>query len=136
VVWIVVFLAVLHSLGMILFLSTHGLNLIGNKVSLSDLILTFLGSLVFSALVFHVVAYWYGPHLTHIFTQNWVKAIDYVYLVLSIASLLRIVMSMSAMEADNNFTAYSTVALSIAVALRLTKTTIEIWSWHKPRTVS
>jgi hypothetical protein len=130
-----VFAAALYYLTTILYLSTHGLNLLGQKVSLSDLISTFLTSLLYSTAVFHFLAYSFGPRLTRIFT-HWVKAIDYVYLTLSIASLLRIVMSMSAMEADNNFTAYSTVALSIAVALRLTKTTIEICSWDKPRTVS
>jgi hypothetical protein len=127
--------AVLSSLATILFSSTHGVNLVGTKVSSPNLITMFLGSSVLWALIFHCVAYCYGPLFTRIFTHNWVKSIDYVYLTLSIVSLLVAVMSMSAMEADNNFKAYFTVALSIAVALRLTKTTIEICSWDKPRRI-
>jgi hypothetical protein len=64
---------------------------------------------------------------------NWVGAIDYIYLIVSITSLIKIVLDLAHAGADTpNFVAYSVIALSIAAALRLTKTSIEIFAWDKP----
>jgi hypothetical protein len=134
--------AIFYSLAATRFLTTNGLDFLGHKAAASSVIVTFLTSVLYWAAVFHFCAFLFGHRITNlrlgvfsIFTQNWVKTIDYVYLLISIVSLLKIALSISEVETDNmRFTAYSTVALSIAVALRLTKTSIEIFSWDKPPT--
>jgi hypothetical protein len=139
---IIVSAAIFYSLAATRFFTTHGLDFLGHKVAASSVIVTFLASVLYWSGVFHYCAFLFGHRITNLrlgvfstLTQNWVKSIDYVYLLISIVSLLKIALSISEVEADNMmFTAYSTVALSIAVALRLTKTSIEIFSWDKPPT--
>ena len=134
--------AIFYSLAATRFLTTNGLDFLGHKTAASSVIFTFLAAVLYWAAVFHYSAFLFGHRITNlrpgifsIFTQNWVKTIDYAYLLISIVSLLKIALSISEAETDNiRFTAYSTVALSIAVALRLTKTSIEIFSWDKPPT--
>jgi len=126
-------------------LTGRGVDFSGRRVSVSLLAGTFLISVFYATVLFHYLAGLFGHLISNlnigrlsIFARNWVKVIDYVYLLISLLSLSRIVMSVSGVDANdaNNITVmiYSTVALSIALALRLTKTTIEILSWDKPRT--
>jgi hypothetical protein len=126
-------------------LTGRGVDFSGSRVSVSLLVESFLISAFYATVLFHYLAGLFGHIITNlnlgrlsIFARNWVKVIDYVYLLISLLSLSRIVMSVSGVVANdaNNITVmvYFTVALSIALALRLTKTTIEILSWDKPRT--
>ena len=49
--------AVLYSFGMILLISAHGLNLMGQRVSLSNLILIVLAQLLYWAILCYWIAY-------------------------------------------------------------------------------
>jgi hypothetical protein len=126
-------------------LTGRGVDVSGHRVPVSLLVETFLISVLYATVLFHYLAGLFGHCITNltlgrlsIFARNWVKVIDYVYFLISIFSLPRIVMSVSRVDANdaNNITVmvYFTVTLSIALALRLTKTTIEILEWHKPKT--
>jgi hypothetical protein len=126
-------------------LTGRGIDFSGRRVSVSLMVETFLISTFYATVLFHYLAGLFGHLITNlnlgrlsIFARNWAKVIDYVYLLISLLSLSRIVMSVSGVvtnDADNITVIVSlTVALSIALALRLTKTTIEILSWDKPRT--
>ena len=66
-----------------------------------------------------------------IFRRNWVKAIDYIYLFLSTFSILRIVVSaVTTPQGSTYFSAFAAVLLGFAVALRITRTSIEIFGWE------
>jgi hypothetical protein len=107
----------------------------------STIVVIFLTSVALWAVFFHVSAINYGPSISRInlgrwsvLSVNWVKSIDYIYLTLSTLSVLRIVVS--AVVVGNGvtyFNALAAVFLGFAVALRLTRTSIEIFGWDKPR---
>ena len=56
------------------------------------------------------------------------KGIDYVYLTLSFLGLLRVVLVIEPSAPE--FTVASVLMIAIGVALRITKTTIEIKKWE------
>lgn len=107
----------------------------------STLVLIFLTSVVLWAVCFHVFAANFGYRIRQInagwcsvFFNNWVKALDYIYLTISAFSVLRILMT--AVIAGNGIAyvnAFATVLLGLAVALRLTRTSTEIFGWDRPR---
>jgi hypothetical protein len=69
-----------------------------------------------------------------ILAVNWVKSIDYIYLTISTLSILRIVVSAVVVgDGVTYFNALAAVFLGFAVALRITRTSIEIFGWDKPR---
>lgn len=110
----------------------------------STIVVIFLTSVSLWAVFFHVSAINYGSSISRInlgrlsiLSTNWVKSIDYIYLTLSTLSVLRIVVS--AVVVGNGvtyFNALAAVFLGFAVALRLTRTSIEIFGWDKPRTMA
>jgi hypothetical protein len=104
------------------------------------IILTFVASVVFWATTCHVFAMNFGVWLTQklsrwpVLSANLVRAIDYVYLTISTFSILRIVVSaVSVGNGVTYFNATAAVMLGLAVAVRLTRTSIEIFGWDKPR---
>jgi hypothetical protein len=109
----------------------------------SAIFVVFLTSVALWAVCFHVLAFNFGAVIGDInlgrwsvLAKRWVKAIDYVYLSLSTLAVLRIVMS--AVTSGNDvvvFNALAAVLLGFAVALRVTKTSIEIFDWDKPPTI-
>jgi len=105
------------------------------------IVVIFLTSVTLWALFFHVSAINYGHRISGIklgswsaLSANWVKSIDYIYLKLSTLSVLRIVVS--AVTVGNGATylnAVASVLLGFAVALRITRTSIEVSGWDKSR---
>lgn len=101
----------------------------------------FLTSVVLWAVFFHVAAFNYGSAISSInlgrwsiIAVNWVKFIDYIYLTLSTLSVLRIVVSAVVVgDGVTYFNALAAIFLGFAVALRITRTSIEIFGWDKPR---
>jgi uncharacterized membrane protein len=83
-----------------------------------------------------VVAKYAGRAITDKVGDWWVKAIDYAYLGLSFFGLLRIVFQ--SIEENTQARDLQTVIIvsvlivAIGVALRITKTSIEIFHWAAP----
>ncbi|MGA7383228.1 MAG: hypothetical protein WBW81_00550 [Methylocella sp.] len=99
----------------------------------------FISGLLCWALFFHIIAANFGYTVRLLFkrnsflAQNWVKAIDYIYLFISSFSILRIVVStVTTAQGSTYFNAFAAVLLGFAVALRVTRTSIEIFEWDKP----
>lgn len=105
---------------------------------LTGTVLFFLVSLCLWALSFHIFALNFGREITLWLRRwpklagNWVKAIDYLYLSLSTFSIIRIVVSAVVKDGNDYFNALGAVLLGFAVALRITKTSIEIFGWDRP----
>lgn len=111
-------------------------NQIGYKAS--DLLEIFVYGLFQLTCFFHIVAFKYACSIRNLIGQdsligqNWVKSIDYIYLLLSSFSILRIVISTTTTaEGSTYFSGLAAVFLGVAVALRLTRTSIEIFEWDK-----
>jgi hypothetical protein len=112
--------------------------------SAGDAIAAFIIFFVLWAALFHVVAWNYGPWLSSLTLPRWasglslrdgvwVKAIDYVYLIFSSLGILRIVVGLNATDPDLRYVnVFAALLLGIGVAMRMTKTTIEIAGWDKP----
>ena len=112
--------------------------------SAGDAIAAFIIFFVLWAAFFHVVAWNYGPWLSSVTLPRWsfgwslrdgvwVKAIDYVYLVFSSLGILRIVVGLNAADPDLRYVnVFAALLLGIGVAMRITKTTIEIAGWDQP----
>ncbi|MQW73457.1 hypothetical protein GHK50_21035 [Sinorhizobium medicae] len=83
------------------------------------------------SVAFHILAFAFGPALSSRF-KHWVKCIDYLYLLGSTFGILRIVTAGVALS-DNEATVNvgGALFLGVALALRLTKTSIEIFGWDK-----
>ncbi len=107
----------------------------------STIVVIFLTSVALWAVFFHVSAIHYGASISSmnlgrwsILAVNWVKSIDYIYLTISTLSILRIVVSAVVVgDGVTYFNALAAVFLGFAVALRITRTSIEIFGWDKPR---
>lgn len=97
-----------------------------------DVTLGVLGNICMWGLLFHVVAHEFGPWFTKKFGPSWVKAIDYLYLLGSSLGLLRIAVSPFSTPTEmTEPNALGVVLLGTALALRVTKTSIEIFGWDK-----
>lgn len=101
----------------------------------------FLASVALWGVFCHVLAMNFGPLISvdpsspgsSRLRKNWAKSIDYAYLTLSTLSILRIVVGVA--ESGSVvalFNAIAAVFLGVAVALRITKTSIEVLGWDKP----
>ncbi len=105
----------------------------------TTIVTVFLTSLASWIVFFHVGAKNYGRFLSLInlgkwspLAKNWVKSIDYIYLTLSTLSVLRIVVgSVASSYSMTSFNAVAAIVLGVAVALRLTRTSVEIFGWDK-----
>lgn len=110
--------------------------------STGDAIAAFIIFLVLWTAFFHVVAWNYGARISMLTLAGsrlslgggvWVKAIDYVYLTLSSLGVLRIVLGLTSPDPDLRYVnVLAALVLGVGVALRLTKTTIEITGWDRP----
>jgi hypothetical protein len=98
-----------------------------------------LSSTFYWSIGFHILFAKFGYRISAIkvrylsvFFINWLKCIDYVYLTIGALGFFRTVIGIVGDSADNGlFTAYSTVGLGIALALRISKTSAEVFSWDK-----
>ncbi|HXW70611.1 MAG TPA: hypothetical protein VEK34_04085 [Methylocella sp.] len=95
--------------------------------------------------IFHSLAFLYGSWLTDIierytarrsiigiFGRNWVKGIDYLYLSISAVGVVKIVVgAVTTAQGSAEFNAIATILLGIAIAMRITRTSIEIFEWDK-----
>jgi hypothetical protein len=110
--------------------------------SSGDAIAAFIIFLVLWAAFFHVVAWNYGARISTLTLPGcnlslgdgvWVKAIDYVYLISSSLGILRIVLGLANPNPDLRYVnVLAALLLGIGVAIRITKTTIEITGWDRP----
>ena len=106
---------------------------------LSTIVIIFLTSVILWMVFFHVGSLNYGYLITTInfgkwsvLSANWVRAIDYIYLTLSTLSVLRIVVSAAVVgNGVVYFNAVASVLLGFAVAMRITRTSIEIFGWDR-----
>jgi hypothetical protein len=94
----------------------------------------FIGFTVSWGMFFHMVAMYWGKDITAKIGGWWVKGIDYAYLTLSFVGLMRIVLQ--SMEENTAFqtglksvTVFAVLIIAVGVALRMTKTSIEIFEW-------
>jgi hypothetical protein len=104
--------------------------------SIYEVLGVFVGFTVSWGIFFHMVAMYWGKALTARIGDWWVKGIDYAYLTLSFAGLMRIVLQ--SMEKNIPFeeglktiTVLAVLIIAVGVALRMTKTSIEIFKWDK-----
>jgi uncharacterized membrane protein len=102
-----------------------------NREDTFSAILTVFYSFIVWMVALHGVAQNCGHYVSsgifgEFFARNWVKMIDYVYLTASIFGLVRIATSPS-----HTVNAWGAVIVGIALALRITKTSIEIFAWDK-----
>ena len=97
----------------------------------------FVGFTVSWGIFFHMLAMYWGKALTARIGNWWVKGIDYAYLTLSFAGLMRIVLqsmekNMPLEEGLKTITVLAVLIIAVGVALRMTKTSIEIFKWDTP----
>jgi hypothetical protein len=116
--------------------------------SVGDAIAAFIIFVVLWAALFHVVAWNYGPWFSSLTLPRWafgvslrdgvwVKAIDYIYLIFSSLGILRIVLGVAAADPDLRYVnVFAALLLGIGVAMRMTKTTIEIARWDQSAAAS
>jgi hypothetical protein len=104
----------------------------------SEILQLFVCGLFLLTSFFHLIAFKYAYRIRNLIGQdsligrNWVKSIDYIYLLLSSFSILRIVISTTTTsEGSTSFSAFAAILLGLAVALRITRTSIEIFEWDK-----
>lgn len=104
------------------------------------IILVLIGALIIHwTFVFHVFAKKHGGQITRgrfglIIGRNWVKFIDYFYLIGSTIGIIRI--AVGNIESDETYPVFNNIGiliLSIALSLRITKTSIEIFGWAESR---
>jgi hypothetical protein len=115
--------------------------LLENTNDFTSIILpAFLSCLFIWTLTFHWLAYQLGYHFRDRFgdgkpwARHWVKEIDYIYLLVSSVSLLKLVITQIHPQQElRGYNAVAAVALGTALALRITKTSIEVWDWDNPR---
>jgi hypothetical protein len=112
--------------------------------SVGDAIAAFIIFFVLWAAFFHLVAWNYGSWFSTLTLPRWafaaslgdgawVKAIDYVYLVFSSLGILRIVLGLASVNPDlRTVNVFAALLLGIGIAIRITKTTIEIAGWDEP----
>jgi hypothetical protein len=112
--------------------------------SVGDAIAAFIIFFVLWAALFHLVAWNYGPWLSTLTLPRWafslslgngvwVLAIDYVYLLFSSLGILRIVLGLATANPGlQSVNVFAALFLGIGIAIRITKTTIEIARWDQP----
>lgn len=97
------------------------------------------GVLFLFLVAFHIGAFLFGPSISEgalgdFLAKSWVRMIDYFYLTGSTFGILRIAISGVGSSGDlTSVNAFGIIMLGAALALRLTKTSIEIFGWDKPR---
>ena len=115
--------------------------LLQNANVLTSIILpAFLTCLFIWTSTFHWLAYHLGYYVRKRFgdgkpwIKHWVREIDYIYLVVSSVSLLKLVISQIHPHDELKvYNAVAAVALGTALALRITKTSIgSVGGWDDP----
>lgn len=137
-----IFAAVFYSCGSVAF--TFSVLVHSEGYRLWSIIAIFITSIILWTLTFHFIAKDFGYYIGiinlgkwSVLSKNWVRLIDYIYLFLSLVGVLRIVIGLTEQGQELiYFNASASLALSIAVALRITKTSIEIFEWDKKPGVS
>jgi membrane-associated HD superfamily phosphohydrolase len=86
---------------------------------------------IYWSIFFHIIAWLMGSILTRYLGPNWVKCIDYFYLLGSSLGILRIALSSGDASTLAQVNAFGVNVLGIALSLRLCKTTIEIKGWDR-----
>jgi FlaA1/EpsC-like NDP-sugar epimerase len=111
-----------------------------NSTDFTSIILpAFISCLVIWTFTFHWVAYHVGWCIRQRYgdspwVKQWVKEIDYIYLLVSSLSLLKLVITQIHPHDELKvYNALAAVALGTALALRITKTSIEVWGWDEPK---
>jgi hypothetical protein len=99
-----------------------------------EILIGFLAFLFMWAAMFHMIAWQYGHKLlSRFFGRHWVRGIDYIYLVGGITGLLVTVLKMTqGIDASAVPQRVAILVLGVAVALRITKTSAEIFKWDIP----
>jgi len=99
-----------------------------------ELLPTFVTFTIVWGVFFHTLAKDEGSFFTRKFGRGWVKAIDYAYLTLSFAGLMSGLIGAIDPESKQYLKPLiilTMLVIAIGLALRITKTTIEIWEWDK-----
>src|SRR5262249_31172985 len=127
----ILFMAVAASYGTATSLANPGTQ------SIWDLLARFVAFTILWGVFFHMVARYWGAAITGMIGEWWVKGIDYVYLTFSFAGLLRVVLQNIEENTPGDkglktVTIAAVLVIAIGVALRLTKTSIEIFKWDRP----
>lgn len=99
---------------------------------------SFILSIFIWTLTFHILLANYGSRITkfsifgytRIF-ENWVKAIDYIYLGFTSLGVVRIVVGMIEGTSHGKLDAIAAIVIGFAVSLRVTRTSVEIFGWDK-----
>jgi hypothetical protein len=98
-------------------------------------LLTFGSFTIVWGVLFHLVARDEGYKITtKLGGSGWVKGIDYLYLSMSFTGVVRVLLGVIDSEANQDLKPVNiatVLVIAIGVALRMTKTTIEIWEWDK-----
>jgi hypothetical protein len=122
-------------LSIVSFYFTSRILLHRGDVTVVGVMTLFIGFTVIWGGLFHQAACDFGAYFTKILGGEWwVKGIDYIYLILSFLGLLRVVVGTldnAAVLSLKNATVVSVLMIAIGVALRITKTTIQIRKWEK-----
>lgn len=98
--------------------------------SIEAIVSSVIGMICFWGITFHLLAYRFGPKLTASFGNNWVKVIDYFYLSIGSLSVVRLAISKTP-NALGEWEVIAVILVGVALALRLTKTSIEIFKWDR-----
>ena len=119
-----------------IFVIGIGQNALSTSSSFWGATIIILGSFLFWVYEFHTLARMMGPPLSRgiwgeFIAQHWVKLIDYVYLSASVLSLVRLAYSAPKTGGPDFLTSLAAMLLGMAVALRITKTSVEIFQWDK-----
>jgi hypothetical protein len=112
--------------------------------SAGDVIAAFVIFFLLWTAFFHVVAWNYGSWFSTLALPRWasgvslgnglwVKMIEYVYLIFSSLGILRIVVGLNSADPNLRYVnVFAALLLGVGVAMRMTKTTIEIARWDQP----
>lgn len=92
-----------------------------------------LATVVIWTFAFHLMAFRLGRTFTKTFGPAWVKFIDYTYLGISTIGVMKLALNGLSVEGDVTFwNAIAVILIGIALAMRFTKTTVEIKRWDQP----
>lgn len=128
-----VFISIMMSLFSFASISTRGIH---NNASLTTIVSALF---IYWTLTFHIIFLSYGYKISsisffgHEVFKNWVKMIDYIYLLLSGLGLYRVLIAINSDLPHDYFNSFTITIVVFAISLRFTKTSIEIFSWDKPR---
>jgi uncharacterized membrane protein len=100
-------------------------------ISLREAIEFFFAFVISWLITLHLTAADFGKNFTEIIgSKKWVRATDYIYLFISIISILSLFLKING--AGNQIVSINLwlpILLSFAVAIRITKTSIEVFGW-------